>query len=181
MENYPVEELKKLALDEGFTDAGQLNIKALVFMPEVRQMCRADKCHAYGKSWRCPPACGTIEEAAERAAQYSFGMLVQTVAQMEYEFDYEAIEKAGREHAESFVSMMRKLKAKYPDVLGMGAGTCKRCKTCTYPDAPCRFPDDSYSSMEAYGLWVSKVCELSGVPYNYGPCTVAFTSCYLLK
>lgn len=178
---YPVEKLKALALAEGFDTAGELNIQALVFMPEVREMCSADKCGAYGKNWRCPPACGTIEEAAKRAANYSFGMLVQTIAHMEDEFDYETIEKAQKAHAESFIRMMRTLKAEYPDILGMGAGTCRRCKQCTYPDAPCRFPEDSYSSMEAYGLWVSKVCELSGVPYNYGPCTVAFTSCYLLK
>ena len=106
------------------------------------------------------PACGTLEESAALAAQYSFGMIVQTVGHMEDEYDYETIENAGKEHAECFIKMMRKIKAMYPDVLGMGAGTCQRCKSCTYPDAPCRFPEDSYSSMEAYGLWVSKVCEL---------------------
>ena len=178
---YSVEELKKLALEEGFSNAGQLNLKALVFMPEVRQMCSADKCHAYGRNWRCPPACGTLEESAALAAQYSFGMIVQTVGHMEDEYDYETIERAGKEHADCFIKMMRKIKAMYPDVLGMGAGTCRRCKSCTYPDAPCRFPEDSYSSMEAYGLWVSKVCELSGIPYNYGKNTIAYTSCFLLK
>ena len=75
---YDAEELKKLALREGFTAAGELNLKAVVFMPEVRDMCRADKCSAYGRNWRCPPACGSIEEATERAKKYSFGMLVQT-------------------------------------------------------------------------------------------------------
>ncbi len=178
---YSVEEFKKLAAEEGFTNAGPLNIEALVFMPEVRQMCSADKCHAYGKNWRCPPACGSLEESAALAAQYSFGMIVQTVGNMEDEYDYETIQRAGEEHASSFIAMMRKIKAKYPDALGMGAGTCRRCKACTYPDAPCRFPEDSYSSMEAYGLWVSKVCELSGIPYNYGKNTIAYTSCFLLK
>lgn len=178
---YPIEELKKLALEYGFTHVGELNIKALVFMPEVREMCRADRCHAFGKNWRCPPACGSIEEASARAAQYSFGMILQTVGQMEDDFDLETIQSTGKKHAESFIAIMRELKKKYPDILGMGAGTCQRCKTCTYPDAPCRFPEDSYSSMEAYGLWVSKVCELSGIPYNYGPHTLAYTSCFLLK
>lgn len=179
--NYDIEKLTELALKEGFTHAGQLNLQALVFMPEVREMCRADRCRAYGKNWRCPPACGSLEEAHARAAQYSFGMIVQTVGQMEDEYDYETIERAGKAHGESFISMMREIKKMYPDVLGMGAGTCNRCKECTYPDAPCRFPEDSYSSMEAYGLWVSKVCELSGIPYNYGKNTIAYTSCYLLK
>ncbi len=178
---YPTQELIKFALEKGFTNAGELNVKALTFMPEVREMCRADRCKAYGKNWRCPPACGTLEESASKAAEYSYGIIVQTVAKMEDEFDYPAIERAAKEHGESFINMMRELKKKYPDILGMGAGTCRRCKQCTYPDAPCRYPDDSYSSMEAYGLWVSKVCELSSIPYNYGKNTIAFTSCYLLK
>ena len=87
--NYSVDFFKKLALDEGFTNAGQLNLKAVVFMPEVRDMCRADRCHAYGKNWRCPPACGSIVEASEKAKQYSFGMIVQTIGDMEDEFDFE--------------------------------------------------------------------------------------------
>ena len=178
---YDAEELKKLALREGFTAAGELNLKAVVFMPEVRDMCRADKCSAYGRNWRCPPACGSIEEATERAKKYSFGMLVQTVGKMEDDFDFETIEETSKKHAASFISMMRILKGKYDDILAMGAGTCARCKQCTYPDAPGRFPEDSYSSMEAYGLWVSRVCELSSLPYNYGKQTIAFTSCYLLK
>ena len=178
---YSVEEFKELALGEGFTNAGQLNTKALVFMPEVRQMCRADKCHSYGKSWRCPPACGSLEDAAALAAQYSFGMIVQTVGHMEDEFDFETIERAGKEHADSFVSIMRKLKAKYPDVLGMGAGTCKRCKTCTYPDAPCRFPDKAIPSVEACGINVVELAAKSGLRYNNGPCTVTYFCLILIR
>ena len=119
---YDAEELKKLALREGFTAAGELNLKAVVFMPEVRDMCRADKCSAYGRNWRCPPACGSIEEATERAKKYSFGMLVQTVGKMEDDFDFETIEETSKKHAASFISMMRILKGKYDDILAMGAG-----------------------------------------------------------
>ena len=35
--------------------------------------------------------------------------------------------------------------------------------------------------MEANGLWVSDVCEKNGVPYNYGPNKMAFTSCILVS
>lgn len=51
---YPVRELKELALREGFTAAERLNTDALVFLPEVREMCRADKCRAYGKKLALP-------------------------------------------------------------------------------------------------------------------------------
>ena len=71
--------LVQQALAQGFSNAGPLNVKALVFMPDVREMCSVDRCNLYGKNWRCPPGCGSIEEAAEEAAQYGFGMLVQTI------------------------------------------------------------------------------------------------------
>lgn len=178
---YDTAVLVQEALDEGFSQAGELNVSALVFMPEVRDMCSADRCHNYNKNWCCPPGCGSIEEAAERAAKYSYGLIVQTIGRMEDDFDYDAIKETSEKHKKNFASLVEKLRARYPDVLPMGAGTCCICEKCAYPDAPCRFPDKAIPSMEAYGLWVSKVCQLSGVPYNNGKLTVTYTSCYLLK
>lgn len=177
---YDVEALIREALAEGFSNAGLLNVRALVFMPEVREMCSADRCSMYGKNWKCPPACGSIEDAAREASRYSFGLLVQTTGRMEDDFDYETIEETGKKHKAGFESLIGKVRKRHGDVLPMGAGTCTICKVCAYPDAPCRFPDRAISSMEAYGLWVSKVCELSGIPYNYGKHTLTYTSCYLL-
>jgi len=178
---YNTEELIQEALDTGFSQAGELNVSALVFMPEVRDMCSVDRCHQYGKNWRCPPGCGSIEEAAQHAAKYSYGIIVQTIGKMEDDFDYETIQATSEKHKKDFVKLVELLKARYDDILPMGAGTCTLCEACTYPDASCRFPDKSISSMEAYGLWVSKVCELSNVPYNNGKQTITYTSCYLLK
>ena len=177
----PMETLIKEAMEVGFSQAGELNVAALEFMPEVREMCSADRCHQYGKNWRCPPGCGSIEEAAARAAQYSRGVLVQTTGRMEDEFDYETIRDTSEKHKKNFATLVDALRERYPELLPMGAGTCTLCGSCTYPDAPCRHPDKSISSMEAYGLWVSKVCELSGMPYYYGKQTITYTSCYLLK
>ena len=178
---YDMKALIDEAIDTGFSQAGELNVAALKFMPEVRDMCSVDRCHQYGKNWRCPPGCGSIEDAAARAAQYSCGVLVQTIGNMEDDFDYETIQETAETHKSNFAILVGKVKAREHDILPMGAGTCSLCETCTYPDNPCRFPDKSISSMEAYGLWVSKVCELSGVPYNNGKQTITYTSCYLLK
>jgi len=168
------------ALNNGFSQAGELNVAALQFMPEVRDMCRADRCHQYGKNWRCPPGCGSIEDAARQAAQYAQGILVQTVGVMADEFDYETIQATGEKHKQNFAALVEQVRAGHPDMLPMGAGTCTICERCTYPDDPCRFPEKSIASMEAYGLWVSRVCELSGMAYSYGKNTLTYTSCYLL-
>ncbi|MDR2162739.1 MAG: DUF2284 domain-containing protein [Clostridiales Family XIII bacterium] len=178
---YDTESLVKEAVEAGFSQAGELNTDALAFIPEVREMCSADRCRQYGRNWRCPPACGSIEEAADRALRYTYGIIVQTVGEMDGDFDYGSISAASAGHKENFTALVKQLRARYNDVLPMGAGPCDLCGECAYPGEPCRHPDEAISSMEAYGLWVSEVCRLSGIPYNNGPRTITFTSCYLLR
>jgi len=178
---YDIDKLVDQALADGFAAAGELKIEALEFLPEVRAMCSSDKCNSYGKNWSCPPACGTLEESSEKARQYSFGIIVQTIGQLEDDFDYETIMETAQKHKENFSNLIKKVKSQYKDVLPMSAGACTICSTCTYPDSPCRFPEDSMVSMEAYGLFVNSVCEKSGMKYNNGKNTTTFTSCYLLK
>ena len=52
-------------------------------------MCAVDKCHAYNKTWTCPPGCGTIAQCTERMKQYDWGILVQTTAELEDSLDFE--------------------------------------------------------------------------------------------
>lgn len=169
-----------MALRCGFTHVGELNTAALEFMPAVRDMCSAGRCQKYGTSWTCPPGCGTLDEAAAKAAQYSRGILLQTTASLEDDFDIDAIQQAEQNQKESFLKFVEQLRREYPNCLPMATGACTICPQCTYPTAPCRFPDKAIPSMEAYGLLVSKVCEMSHLPYYYGPRTLTFTSCVLI-
>lgn len=171
----------KLAEAVGFEDVCQLNTESLRVRPEVRDMCAADKCRAYGRSWACPPACGSVGHCAERIAAYSDGILVQTVASLEDEFDMEGIAGAQKVHTRRFEALARQMRRLLPDCLPLGAGICRRCIACTYPDRPCRYPEKRLSSMEAYGLLVSEVCTSSGMPYYRGEKTITFTSCVLFN
>lgn len=169
-----------LAKSVGFSHVGQVNIANLKFLPEVRDMCKSNRCQAYNKSWVCPPQCGTLEEITEKARQFHRGILVQTTAQMEDDFDLDTMMEAEQLHKEHFFALVDALRDCFPQLLPMAAGTCTLCKTCSYPDAPCRFPDKAFTSMEAYGLMVSDVCKQSGLGYYYGPQTITYTSCVLL-
>ena len=178
---YNIDELISEALEIGFSHAGRLNMDALVFMPEVREMCSADRCHKYGKSWTCPPACGTLEDITQLASTFTSGLIVQTTGELEDEFDAETTMQAAADQGESFKKFYKLIKDRFDGILPMGSGGCSVCGTCTYPGAPCRHPDLAFPSMEAYGLWVSKVCEISEIPYYYGKNTITYTSCFLFK
>ena len=112
---------------------------------------------------------------------YRRGILVQTVGELEDEFDSKGIALAQSRHKSAFSNLARQARCLEPDCLPLTAGACTLCHKCTWPDKPCRFPHRRLSSMEAYGLLVSRVCISSGLKYNYGPGTISFTSCILFE
>lgn len=167
--------MEKLAREAGFTHMGPLDPKTIEQKPEVRQMCAV--CGRYAKCWSCPPGCGTLEECAQRVKCFKNGILVQTVGQLEDAFDGEGMMEAQQLHKERFEALCTALSQ--ADALKLGAGSCTICKTCSYPDAPCRFPERMVSSMESYGIVVAEVCKANAQPYYYGKNTIAYTSCVL--
>jgi predicted metal-binding protein len=176
-----VQRLLDLAEQIGFSQAKSLNMEALEVLPEVRAMCSADRCKNYDRSWSCPPACGSLEELADRMKHYQSGILVQTTAQMDDAFDLDAIRESERHHKKQFDTLARQARQLYPDCFPMGSGGCRRCKKCTYPTRPCRYPKQLYPSMEACGLLVSEVCQKSGLTYYYGEKSITYTACILIK
>ena len=175
-----MEKLLSLCEEIGFSHWGELNMTALRFRQEVRDMCAADRCRSYGKCWTCPPHCGTLEDSAARAAAYRRGVLVQTTGVLEDDFDIEGMMAAEAAHRARFRDFVRRVREAYPHCFPMGAGACTICDACTCPEAPCRFPELAISSMEACGLVVSDVCRDSGLGYYYGPRTITYTACVLI-
>lgn len=172
-------ELTELAREIGFECSCILRVETLKPLHEVREMCAAGRCRIYGKRWSCPPACGSIERCRQRIEAYKSGILVQSVGHLEDVFDVEGIARTEKTHKQRFETLSRQVRHFCPDCLPLTAGGCMRCAVCTYPDKPCRFPKKMMSSMEAYGLLVSDVCEKNGIPYYHGEGTIAFTSCIL--
>ena len=174
-----MEAMVQQALAFGFSQAAVLSMDTLVLREEVRDMCSADKCRKYGKSWVCPPACGTLEHNRAALTAHKDGLIVQTTGTLEDDFDYEGMQAAGALHQRRLREFYRQLRVACPGTVALGSGGCSLCEKCTYPDAPCRFPAEAMVSMEAYGLWVSDVCTRNGIAYNYGPQTITYTGCYL--
>lgn len=174
------EDLSKIAAESGFTNFAPLDVATIELKPEVRDMCAVNTCGMYGKRWSCPPGCGTLNECAERIKGRTHGILVQTVGEIEDSFDFEAMMEIEAEHKEHFKQMHAALLNADVNVLAIGSGCCTNCRDCTYPNAPCRFPDKLVASMEAYGMVVNEICKANGLSYNYGPEHMAYTCCFLL-
>jgi len=177
-----VQLLTGLITETGFEAHGCCPASALRIVPEVRDMCAEDKCNSFGKSWSCPPACGTLDDFEALFRSYGQCIVFQTVYPLEDEFDIEAMFAANRLHEQRFHELAAKANASLFDIALFSAGTCTLCGRgmCTYPDAPCCHPELMRPSMEAAGLWVSEVCEAAHIPYNHGSLTMTYTSCALV-
>lgn len=170
--------LCNLAREIGFDEAKPLKVATLKPMATVRDMCAEDKCRAYGKNWTCPPAIGTLEECEARMQSYQHGILLQTVGHLQKRIDSRTIRDTERRHTENFRAFSDRVREEYPDALCLGAGGCRVCKTCAYPEK-CRFPVKALPSMEGYGLFVTQVCRDNDLPYYHGEGTIAYTACVL--
>lgn len=175
-----MENLIEKAREVGFYKAFIMDSALLQPKQEVRDMCVANRCHAYGNNWTCPPACGTLEESVEKLKKYNKVLVVQTMGTLEDEFDFEGMMDLEKQHRSNFHSMAEIIRQQYPDALCLGAGGCRICAKCAYPE-PCRFPEKAYSSMEAFGLVVSDVCTACGMPYYYGKNTLTYQACFVYK
>ena len=166
------------AVSLGFTKAVPLDVSTLQPRQDVRDMCAADKCGAYGKNWTCPPHCGTLDECISKMQQYSRGILLQTVGITEKTIDTKAYRRTETQHLAQFHRICDEIRKNYPHALCLGSGGCRICSKCAFPES-CRFPEKACSSMEGYGLFVTQVCRDNDCEYYYGEKTIAYTACIL--
>ncbi len=171
--------VREVIRDVGFDCIGSCRASALRALPEVRAMCASGTCQMHGRNWACPPHCGEIEGFQAQFDGRTECIVVQTVMELEDEFDAETMMEAQRVHAERIKRVVGMLSAD-ASVLVLSAGACAFCDICTCPDEPCRYPEKRLVSMEAAGLMVNDVCRAAGIPYNHGARTIAYTGCVVL-
>lgn len=178
---FSAEELTALAREYGFDCAAPMDVTKMEVLQDVRDACAKNTCGQYNTRWACPPAFGDLDVSRKLLEKYKTGILVQSVQQLEDDFDVEGMMELGNRHKANFGKLHARLRESYPDMLALGSGGCNTCKECTYPDAPCRFPEKMVYSMEGFGLLVSKVCTDCGIPYNHGPHTLTYSACFILE
>lgn len=177
------ENLYSLALECGFTFAAWISPDRIPFAEELRSLCEQNSCGKYNTSWKGPPAIGPVEELMKEVLQHKYGLIVQTVGQLEDSFDYESMVEAEEVHQDHFFELVAEVRHRFPDIkeqlLALTVGCCHICDRCTYPDSPCIRPDEAFASVEAYGINVNPMLTVGGLKYNNGPNTVSYVGLLL--
>lgn len=157
--------------ESAFIDPGNI-----LFLEEVRGLCEANACRQYGTNWACPPAVGTVEQCREKCLQYDTALVFTTKYVQKDYYDFEEWGIARKIHGDVSRKVHKILKSIYPDSMMLSGEGCSLCKECTYPDAPCRFPERMSPAIESYGIQVMDLSEKCGIKYHNGEGTITYFS-----
>lgn len=168
--------LTEQVIAQGADRAAVLAVSEIELDAGFRSLCESNACGNYGRCWMCPPDAGDIEELMEEIRTYENALVYQTIGLLEDSYDIEGMAAAAEKHN----SLSRRLKGlfegeDFTKVLHLGAGGCHLCPVCARVDGlPCRRPEDAISSLETYGINVSKLAAACGMKYINGQNTVTY-------
>lgn len=170
------QEMIRYALSLGFSNAAAMDTKDLTFVPGFRPLCQENLCGKYGVNYACPPDCGTVDEMKRRLQSWPRAIVLQTMWDIDDPLDEAQTKPAKNTHNQwtrQFISHLQQ-----PGLM-VGAGGCSLCNPCALVDGlPCRFPDQRYSCMSAYCVFVQEMAEHCAMEYDCGPGVVAFFSMF---
>ncbi len=152
----------------------------LSFQPRVRIICERE-CERYGKTWACPPAVGSLKECESACRVYTRGLFFSTVAEVLDVLNMEEGLATRREHERITQDLGDYLAAQGLEVFILSTESCDICRKCTYPDGPCRHPDQMHPCLESHGIVVSDLVENHQMTYQLGGNTLLWFSLILFR
>ncbi len=172
--------LEEQAISCGAFKAKVIPMEKVVFNPELRKACEANYCGNFGRNYACPPNVGTSDELIAKAKSYAYGLVFQTVTEIEDSYDFEGMMEASANHTKTADAIEEKVKEYCSHYLQLTAGGCNRCKQCAQiTGEPCRMPDRAISSVEAYCMDCSQLATASDMLYINGVNTVTYFGMFL--
>lgn len=151
-----------------------LDTKDLVFTDRVREICRT-QCPMYGTNWACPPAVGTVEACQARCMQFPHALAITTANEVEDIENMDQTLATRAPHEEITRQVAELVREQAGEVLVLSTESCTHCKHCTYPDAPCRFPDKMFPCVESHGILVTELAEQCGLDFFNGNLVIWFS------
>lgn len=169
----------ELAMREGFASVAAVDVDQIVFDPMFRPFCEENLCGHYGVNYTCPPDCGTPEEMEARLRSYRRALVFQTTWPIADYTDKAAIKEAKGFHNKAMRRAIAQYRAAGTHGLMAGASCCTLCETCALREGqPCRFPQDKWSCLSAYCIFVRRLAEAAGQEYAPADGSLSFFGLY---
>jgi len=161
----------------GAEKAEAIPVSKLSLQADLRKFCELNHCGRYNRSYTCPPAVGDAEALITKLKSFTQAVIWQNIYPLEDSFDIEGMMIAQKKHSDMAQKIARIVYSKLgkSQALILSAGSCSTCETCGFITAePCRHPADALVSLEAYGINLTQISEISALHYINGPNTVTY-------
>ena len=139
----------------------------LHFTERVRHICETE-CPMYGSTWACPPGVGSVAACTARCQGYPEALLLTTVAEVRDAADMAETLATRAAHEDVARQARDILRSEGLETYVLSTEACTRCAACTYPDAPCRFPDEMFPCIESHAIVVTDIAEHYGIAFLAG-------------
>ena len=151
-----------------------LGVNDLIFSDKVRYICEQE-CSHYNKSWACPPSIKSIETCIKECETFEHVFLLTSVAEVPDCLNFESCLEAKRDHERMTLELRVRFEEHFGKVLALSTG-CMICDDCSYPDAPCRHPEQRLSTIESHGILIMETASRLGVTFDCGNNIVTYFS-----
>lgn len=150
------------------------------FSFRVRWICEKE-CERYNSTWACPPAVGTVEECRKRCLDYKECFLFSTIAEVSDVINFEETLATRKEHEKITAAIEAFVREKGTDCMALSTESCDICEVCTYPDAPCRFPQKMHPCVESHGIIVCELAEKYNMEFTLSANQILWFGILFLK
>lgn len=174
-------DIEKLLKDDRIFQYKIIPSQDIPFSQAVVAACQANACGKYGTCWTCPPGVGELSELENRIKAFPNAAVYSCKYDLEDCFDFEGMTEGAKATQSILYEIEEQLKSENVDFLALGCEGCHICDECTYPDAPCRFPEKATPSVEACGIDVVSLSRNIGIRYNNGTNTVTYFNVILFR
>ena len=177
-------EIVRICLNLGASKAEEIPVNKLVLQPEVHDYCKQNKCGRYGKNYTCPPSIGNAWDLIAKLRTFDKAVFMQNIYPLKDSFDFKGMMDGNQQHNAMTLKIAKQVYAELgrEKSLVLAAGGCSTCKTCgVVTNEPCRDNQNAISSLEAYGVNVTYIGEVSGLKYFNEANTVTYFSGVFLR
>lgn len=139
----------------------------LTFTERVRHICKTE-CPMYNRTWACPPAVGSVEQCQKTCLSYPNVLVLSTITEVTDIANIDETLSTRAAHEDVTRQAVQLLREQCSELMVLSTEACAHCENCTWPDAPCRFPDKMYPCVESHGILVTELAEKFGLEFFSG-------------
>lgn len=132
-----------------------------------RKLCKQNLCGCYDTNWGCPPGSGDETECLAEIKRFRHACVAYHKFEKIDLNDKDLIADISKNHQELARRFCNHLRKNGYEALAIADGGCMYCGKCSYPNEPCRFPEQRVPSISGFGIDMGEYMKSQNIPFSF--------------